>query len=292
MKTQFKKLTQGKSTSQQQMALLLVIMQRLKVFAYSQCLHRKGKTTSHLELTSVRNEKRNDRGKPSRDVDGLCKPFWESTKGFPPGKALLISKQVPSVVPSYPIMCLWYVWCSLTLLMAALWYHQDTRHTQLSRLLTSIFHSNIEGEHICGRSKSESRLSLQHKHCIIKYKWINGPGWDDGISRQNFPNRLSSLFDHDILIDVTNKHNFLWGWEQYIAFAFECVACVRVIYSRENTMTLIPTSLQYCDFYLLYCIFKWKWIQYWGHSKDLWRYFFPCTPIDNTNKIYTQNISS
>lgn len=146
--------------------------------------------------------------KPSRDMDGLCK-LWESTKGLPPGKALLISKQVLSLMPSYPIMCLWYVWCSLTLLMAALWYHQDRWDTQLSRLLTSIFHRDIEGEHLSGRGNRErerKRLSVQHKHCIIKYKWINGPCWDDGISRQNFPYRLSSLYNHDILIDVTNKH--------------------------------------------------------------------------------------
>lgn len=48
-------------------------------------------------------------------------------------------------------------------------------------------------------------------HCSINTaSWNidgkNGSCWDDGISRQNFPYRLSSLYNHDILIDVTNKH--------------------------------------------------------------------------------------
>lgn len=151
-----KKQTQGKSTSQQQMVLLLVIMQRTKVFAYSQCHRDKNKrekkiSASHLELTSVRNEKSNGWVKPSREVHGYWKLLWESTKGLPPGTALLISKQVLSVMPSHPIMCLWYVWCSLTLLMAALWYHQDRWDTQVSRLLTSIFHWSREGKHLTDR---------------------------------------------------------------------------------------------------------------------------------------------
>lgn len=46
----------------------------------------------------------------------------------------------------------------------------------------------------------------------MKYKWINGPCWDDGISRQNFPYRLSRQYNHDILIDVTNKHELFSLW--------------------------------------------------------------------------------
>lgn len=146
-----KKQTQGKSTSQQQMVPLLVIMQRSKVFAYSQCHHKKRKQGAILGWPQWEMKRAMGEPKPSGEVNGLCKLLWESTKGLPPGKALLISKQVLSVMPSYPIMCLWYVWCSLTLLMAALWYHQDRWGTQLSRLLTSIFHRNIEGEHLTDR---------------------------------------------------------------------------------------------------------------------------------------------
>lgn len=228
-------------------------MQRSKVFAYSQCHHKKEKTRSHLELTSVRNEKRDEGSKPSRDVDELRKPFWESTKGLPPGKALLISKQVLSVMPSYPIMCLWYVWCSLTLLMAALWYHQDRWHTQLSRLLTSIFYCNIEGEHLSGRGNSESKKRRRKKqpgfHCSIKYKWINGPCWADGISRHTFPYRLSRLYDHDILIDVTNNYDLFSLGINGICFRVLCMCEDGMNYSGGNRLTLIPSSLKYCDFY-------------------------------------------
>lgn len=54
----------------------------------------KKENKNHLELTSVRNKKSNGWEKPSREVDGLCKLVWESTKVLPPGKTLLISKQV------------------------------------------------------------------------------------------------------------------------------------------------------------------------------------------------------
>lgn len=162
-----KKETQGKSTSQQQMVPLLVIMQRSKVFAQWQFQKRKKKrkmtgSRSHLMLTSVICEQRNGWGEPSGGVDSLWKHLWESTKGFPPGKGLLISKQVPSVMSSYPIMRLWYVWCSLTLLMAALWYHHDRWDTQLSRLLTSIFHCNADGEHLTSTRKKKKKPGFQH----------------------------------------------------------------------------------------------------------------------------------
>lgn len=182
-------------------------------------------------MTSVRNEKSNGWRKPSREVDGLYKLLWESTKGLPPGKALLISKQVHSVMPSYPIMCPWYVWCSLTLLMAALWYHQDRWDTQLSRLLTSIFHCSVDGEHLTGqgnwerkKTKKTPRLSL-YKHHVMKYKWINGPYWDYGISRQNIPYRLSRLYNHDILIDVTNKHELFSSGIKAGNWICDCVCC-------------------------------------------------------------------
>lgn len=55
------------------------------------------------------------------------------------------------------------------------------------------------------RRKKTARLSL-YKHHVMKYKWIYGPCRDDGISRQNIPYRLSRLYEDDILIDVTNKH--------------------------------------------------------------------------------------
>lgn len=177
-----KKQTQGKSTSQQQMVPLLVIMQRSKVFAYSQCHHKKRKTRRHLELTSVRNEKSNGWGKASREADRLCKLLWDSTKGLPPGKAQLVSKQVLSVMPSYPIMCLWYVWCSLTLLMDALWYHQDRRDTQLSRLLASIFHCSMEGEHLNGQGKWERKITQAFTqtpcHEIWMNKWVLPGRWN------------------------------------------------------------------------------------------------------------------
>lgn len=185
-----KKQTQGKSTSQQQMVPLLVIMQRSKVFAYSQWHCEKGKgEASWADLG--KKWKSNGWRKPSGTGDELCKLLWESTKYLSPGKTLLISKQVLSVMSSYPIMCLWYVWCSLTLLMAALWYHQDRWGTQLSRLLTSIFHCTAKKkkrENLSVQGEREAaRTSLKHKHHIMKYEWRDGSCWGNGISRQNSP---------------------------------------------------------------------------------------------------------
>lgn len=152
------------------MVSLLVIMQRSKLFAYSKCHHKKkGKRRSHLELTSMRNERAMGEANPAGKWMG-SENFFEGGiyQGSTSWDGPVDSKQVLSVMFSYPIMCLWYVWCSLTLLMAALWYHQERWETQLSRHSTSIFHCNFEGEYLTGprqpRKKNAARLSLQHKH--------------------------------------------------------------------------------------------------------------------------------
>lgn len=165
-----KKQTQGKSTSQQQMATLIVIMQRScmqHLHTHSAIVERKtkkieGKQDAILQWPQKEMKRAVGEAKPSRGGNGLYKLLWESTKGLPPGRTLLISKQVHSVMPSYPIMCLWYVWCSLTLLMAALWYHQDRRDTQLSRLLTSIFYCST-AEHLAGQGNWEWREEKEEK---------------------------------------------------------------------------------------------------------------------------------
>lgn len=179
-----KKQTQGKSTSQQQMATLIVIMQRSRMqHLHTHCaiVERKkekkieGKQEAILRWPQREMKRAVGEAKPSRGGNGLYKLLWESTKGLPPGRTLLISKQVHSVMPSYPIMCLWYVWCSLTLLMAALWYHRDRWDTQLSRLLTSIFYCST-AEHLAGQGNREWREGEEEKkqpdfHCINTTSW-------------------------------------------------------------------------------------------------------------------------
>lgn len=119
-------------------------------------------------MTSVRNKNSRGWGKPSGKGNGLCKLLWESTGEPSPGRTLLISKQVHSLMPSYPIMCPWYVWCSLTLLMAALWYRQDRWDTQLSRLLASIFYCST-AEHLTSQENSEQKQP--GFHCINTTSW-------------------------------------------------------------------------------------------------------------------------
>ena len=106
------------------MVPLLVIMQRSKVFAYSQCHRkkkkkkkkRKGKQEAIFELTSVRNEKSNGREKKKKTAGkwiGSANFFGNLPKGLPPGKGpvdfqagafsyALISNYVPVVCLMLP----------------------------------------------------------------------------------------------------------------------------------------------------------------------------------------------
>lgn len=203
-----KKQTQGKSTSQQQMVPLFVIMQRSQVFAYSQCHHKKNKNKkpSWADLSekwkeqSVRQTQQGSAWALQTSLGIYQGPVsWEGAVDFQAGafSYALISNYVP-------VVCLMLPDTINGCLMVS---PGQTRHSTLQTLNIYISlqrRSRIPHWPMQWRERKE-RLSL-HKHYVMKYKWINGPCWGDGISRQNLPYRLSTIYNHDILIDVTNKH--------------------------------------------------------------------------------------
>lgn len=163
----------------------------------------------------MRNEKSNGWGKKKTAGKwiGSANFFGNLPKGLPPGKGPVDFQAGAfsyALISNYvPVVCLMLPDTINGCLMVS---PGQMRHSTLQTLYIYIslrrrrrtpqWPRQTERER---EKKKNARLSL-HKHHVMKYKWINGSDWDGGINRQNFPYRLSRLYEHDILIDVTNKH--------------------------------------------------------------------------------------